>query len=124
MNKPTPEQIERTKTLRIVIKDKIKRGDHPAVLDLWVAPCKTKGCVLGDYLIKTQPKFINKLRHAELVHFCNDFDFEVHFGFDPELVVEGDLLVDVTGCSVWGSLEERLNYVEQVLAGWGVNFDE
>ena len=135
----TPKQIENTKILIEVLKEKVNRNDPAMLLDTYFQPCGTKGCVLGDYLLK---RYKRKKIRVDLEDKYNEPDvrdtvfkhldrilsnFKEEFGFyryfDNSFVPLEDgteyfLDNNVIGDSMRGSYKKRLEYVEnQLLLG-------
>jgi hypothetical protein len=63
----TPKQRQNTTNLLAIIKSKIDNGDEEDLLDSWVQPCGTVGCVLGDYVLMYEEDHIQELLDSGLV---------------------------------------------------------
>ena len=140
----TPQQLENSKFLLKIIKEKIDRNEPRELLDQWIQPCGTKGCVLGDYVIQSvkqkrnvtfmEPPSDNQQRIATgikreglifigaAIHNLHG-EFEEHFGFNrffkiPKKVGDTSsksLEGNVIGWRGTGSLEARYKYVSDII---------
>jgi hypothetical protein len=119
------EQRRNTKILIQVLEDMIEENLGERVLDSWLQPCGSHGCVAGNTALKLGVLGVfrteeggSKEQDAVEV-FANDF--YNHFGFlsgvnevdavDADEYLQGLLQLDVFGVSGQGTLQERLDYV-------------
>lgn len=116
MTEITQQQMDNLIMLRGVIENKL--GQDESVLDGVFQPCGTYGCVLGDYLLKKAG-----VKHED------DIPDEVRwagdvFGDDPKNIKEFGLplsapvgiRLDVFGPSGWGAIQQRLDFVNDLIA--------
>lgn len=126
----TPKQRQNTINLLSIIKNKIDNGDRWNLLDAWVQPCGTVGCVLGDYVLTYEEDLIQELldsgerstSESAISMICNHYPFYEEFGFDPVFKRKEDKdekwslpTGNVIGDSSEGTLQERYDYVKSVL---------
>lgn len=108
------QQLVNTCKLLSIVEAKIDKDEPEEVLDSWIQPCGTVGCVLGDYMMAKHPKAVAK----ELRNLCEHVDFMHEFGFDPtDYNTEATFLeyVKISGDSTQGTLKQRRSYIKSVL---------
>ena len=119
------EQKQNTLILKKVLEDKIAKKEDPLILDSWIQPCGTFGCVAGDTYISifgmdSGSKYFLSDLMFNISSMATNY-FEV-FGIDRFFIYQDDLdpeyiqQLDVFGTSVSGTLQQRLDYVNEQLA--------
>ena len=111
MNK---SQYENTKIIEKVLINKIAKNEPEHILDSWVQPCGTHGCVAGDSAIEMLN--VNLATPTMIEGFCQTLNdnFYNFFGFNSVTRIKSRRL-DVFGSSGEGTLQERLDYVQTQL---------
>ncbi len=124
------QQYEATLKIKQAIQEKIDKNERIQVLDSWSQSCGTYGCVGGDTAIllglynPNTPKFFGAAASRELLNdICETMNelFEEIFGFSDiapsrylnEFKIDG--ILEVTGASFAGTLQERLDYVNYMI---------
>lgn len=119
MNK---EQYENTLLLKQVLNDKIYNNEPLYVLDSFFQPCRTFGCVAGDFFIKKHGPFTvstveifglfrDQVLDNAFTTLISDEGFKLTFGFSQ--VISLSPFKSVFGESMSGTLQERLDYVNK-----------
>lgn len=119
------EQRHYTETYLVqVLEDKIAKNEPEWVLDSYLQPCETYGCVAGDAAIRMQgdgveipnlfggPWFDIKNSELEVYSWSLSDCFDEIFGF-TKFFNDGES--SVFGESFQGSLQHRLDYVNSQL---------
>ena len=101
--------------VRDVIEAKKAKNEPPSVLNSWVQPCGTYGCVGGDTFIAMYPEYTGDYDGIGYGANRLSLNFEHIFGFSPWFNDDGKLS-HVFGASDDATLQQRLDYVESQLA--------
>ena len=110
----TPQQREKAMIMHSAIKAKIDKNEPLCVLNSWVQPCGTYGCVGGDTFIAMNSDFVGDIDAIAYGSESLAFNFEDTFGFSGRFEVDGRTF-HVFGARDSGTLQQRLDYVESQL---------
>ena len=111
----TPQQREKAIIIRDDIKAKIDKDEPAHPLNSWCQPCGNYGCVAGDTVIAMYPECSGDCDAVMYGANRLSSNFEHHFGFEPTFFV-GNKLCGAFSSEDYGTLQQRLDYVESQLA--------